>query len=99
MQANSANWTCGQPQQPGRQRARAACGMPTASRSVTEPPCSVASSVAAGPPPADTTPCTVQTMTTDQPCTDCGLRPVRMVPSNVLLCDRCSDRRVAAISG
>ena len=32
-------------------------------------------------------------------CTECAVRPVRMVLSNVPLCDRCSDRRVAAITG
>ena len=43
-------------------------------------------------------PCTVATMATEW-CTDCGVRPVRMVLSDVPLCDRCSDRRIAAITG
>jgi hypothetical protein len=36
---------------------------------------------------------------TVQLCSECGVRPVRMVLSNVPLCDRCSDLRVAAITG
>ena len=36
---------------------------------------------------------------TVEKCTECGVRAVRMVLNNVPLCDRCSDRRVAAITG